>query len=81
VYLSQAQPNSIHPDTVPWKFSLHKELREIYQHTDCDIRIFIPVEDDRGDQYIWIVDKDNEGNVSRQKTLGVRYVPLTDAPR
>jgi protein-L-isoaspartate(D-aspartate) O-methyltransferase len=45
-------------------------------------RMFIPVEDEGGwgSQWIWIVDKDAEGKVSRKKDMGVRYVPLTDAP-
>ncbi|KAH8903784.1 protein-L-isoaspartate O-methyltransferase [Coniochaeta sp. PMI_546] len=46
-------------------------------------RMFIPVDDDtsRFEQHIWTVDKDAEGNVSRKKLFGVRYVPLTDAPK
>jgi protein-L-isoaspartate(D-aspartate) O-methyltransferase len=48
---------------------------------DCWGRIFIPVEDSYGDQYIWVVDKDEKGAVTKKKLYGVRYVPLTDAPR
>ncbi|KAL3426222.1 protein-L-isoaspartate O-methyltransferase [Phlyctema vagabunda] len=45
-------------------------------------RLFIPVEDENGrGQWIWIVDKDAHGNVTKKKTEGVRYVPLTDAPK
>lgn len=46
-------------------------------------RLFIPVEDPTsrwGDQHIWVVDKDENGNVKKQQMYGVRYVPLTDAP-
>ncbi|KAH9890768.1 protein-L-isoaspartate O-methyltransferase [Xylariomycetidae sp. FL2044] len=51
-------------------------------------RMFIPVNDDDaggggggvGAQYIWTVDKDEQGNVTKKKLYGVRYVPLTDAP-
>ncbi|KAI8624171.1 protein-L-isoaspartate O-methyltransferase [Xylariaceae sp. FL1651] len=45
-------------------------------------RMFIPVEDEasRWEQYIWVVDKDEEGNVEKKRMYGVRYVPLTDAP-
>ncbi|KAI0449906.1 protein-L-isoaspartate O-methyltransferase [Xylaria acuta] len=45
-------------------------------------RMFIPVEDEgrHGEQYIWVVDKDEQGNVEKKKLFGVRYVPLTDAP-
>jgi len=46
-------------------------------------RIFIPVEDEKGsgNQFIWVVDKDQDGNVKKEKLYGVRYVPLTDAPQ
>jgi len=46
-------------------------------------RIFIPVEDEKGsgNQYIWMVDKDENGGVKKTKLYGVRYVPLTDAPK
>lgn len=47
-------------------------------------RIFIPVEDQegggRGQQHIWVIDKDDQGKVERKKMYGVAYVPLTDAP-
>lgn len=48
-------------------------------------RMFIPVEDegDRGAwgaQWIWVVDKDGEGNVKKKRDMGVRYVLLTDKP-
>jgi protein-L-isoaspartate(D-aspartate) O-methyltransferase len=45
--------------------------------------MFIPVDDDETgfEQHIWSVDKDEEGNVSKNRLFGVRYVPLTDAPR
>ena len=46
-------------------------------------RMFIPVEDpvDRWQQYIWVVDKDEDGKVEKKKLFGVRYVPLTDPPK
>ncbi|CAJ2508511.1 Uu.00g135370.m01.CDS01 [Anthostomella pinea] len=44
--------------------------------------MFIPVNDEDGwDQYIWTVDKDENGRVGKKKLYGVRYVPLTDAPK
>lgn len=48
----------------------------------CPGRMFIPVEDKRGygDQHIWVVNKDDDGKVTKEKLYGVRYVPLTDAP-
>ncbi|KAK3302977.1 protein-L-isoaspartate O-methyltransferase [Chaetomium strumarium] len=46
-------------------------------------RMFIPVDDDGEgwSQHVWCVDKDENGEVSRKKLFGVRYVPLTDAPK
>jgi protein-L-isoaspartate(D-aspartate) O-methyltransferase len=41
-------------------------------------RMFIPVGAD--DQYIWTVDKDRNGQVTKKRRYGVKYVPLTDAP-
>ncbi|KAL2045781.1 hypothetical protein N7G274_002212 [Stereocaulon virgatum] len=41
-------------------------------------RLFIPVGE--GTQFIWVVDKGRDGGVKREKGMGVRYVPLTDAP-
>jgi protein-L-isoaspartate(D-aspartate) O-methyltransferase len=41
-------------------------------------RMFIPVGPDGGDQDVWTVDKDAEGNVQQTRLFGVRYVPLTD---
>ena len=42
-------------------------------------RLFIPVGEEM--QYIWIIDKREDGSVTRKKDFGVRYVPLTDAPK
>lgn len=41
-------------------------------------RMFIPV--GVGSQWIWVVDKNEKGEVRREKKFGVRYVALTDAP-
>lgn len=55
-------------------------------------RLFIPVESEEnsgsalsrlgfgGGQYIWVVDKKEDGSVHKEKILQVSYVPLTDAP-
>lgn len=42
-------------------------------------RLFIPVGDSYA-QYIWVIDKDENGKIKREKSFGVRYVPLTDEP-
>lgn len=44
--------------------------------------MFIPVDDDEDgwSQHVWNIDKDENGNVTKKKLFGVRYVPLTDAP-
>lgn len=51
-------------------------------------RLFIPVESEKdgsmlgsmGGQYIWVVDKKEDGSVQKEKVFQVSYVPLTDAP-
>ncbi|KAG4028772.1 hypothetical protein MFRU_019g00610 [Monilinia fructicola] len=59
------------------------EIHEtLVEQLRCPGRMFIPVEHPRGlGQHIWVVDKDGEGKVSKKMLYGVRYVPLTDAPR
>lgn len=47
-------------------------------------RIFIPMNDEGdtdGNQSVWTVDKAADGTVTKSRLFGVRYVPLTDAPR
>ncbi|ORZ35520.1 Pcmt1-prov protein [Catenaria anguillulae PL171] len=44
-------------------------------------RMFIPVGPDGGEQYLMQVDKDADGQVTKTKVMGVRYVPLTDRER
>lgn len=41
-------------------------------------RMFIPV--GGAEQFIWVIDKTEDGTVKRTKSFGVLYVPLTDAP-
>lgn len=47
--------------------------------TLCGDRLFIPVEESFM-QHIYVIDKDENGNVTKKKEYGVQYVPLTDAP-
>jgi len=54
-----------------WHEPLTKQLRN-------GGRLFIPV--GTGSQHVWLVEKDDKGELSRKKLFGVRYVPLTDAP-
>ncbi|KAH8844125.1 hypothetical protein MCOR27_007353 [Pyricularia oryzae] len=58
---------------------LHEEL---INQLRAPGRMFIPVDDSPGSerQHIWAVDKDEQGNVKRQRLIAVRYVPLRDAP-
>ncbi|KAI5919426.1 S-adenosyl-L-methionine-dependent methyltransferase [Camillea tinctor] len=57
---------------------LHEEL---VRQLRAPGRMFIPVEDSHGEQFIWTVDKDAQGEVVKKRLYGVRYVPLTDAPK
>ncbi|KAF2723436.1 protein-L-isoaspartate O-methyltransferase [Polychaeton citri CBS 116435] len=47
-------------------------------------RLFIPIEEGgvvgAGRQWIWVIDKKEDGSVERKREFGVMYVPLTDAP-
>ncbi|KAF2835778.1 protein-L-isoaspartate O-methyltransferas-like protein [Patellaria atrata CBS 101060] len=54
----------------------HKELEDQLKTPG---RLFVPVEEGY-QQYIFVVDKDENGKVERKKLFGVQYVPLTDAP-
>jgi protein-L-isoaspartate(D-aspartate) O-methyltransferase len=57
---------------------LHEEL---IAQLKAPGRMFIPVEEKGGGaQWIWVVDKDAEGRVAKRRDMGVRYVPLTEAP-
>jgi protein-L-isoaspartate(D-aspartate) O-methyltransferase len=42
-------------------------------------RLFVPVEEGSS-QYIYVLEKKEDGSVERRKLYGVQYVPLTDAP-
>jgi protein-L-isoaspartate(D-aspartate) O-methyltransferase len=58
---------------------------ELIKQLKAPGRMFIPVEEDDGRheyrqsaQYIYVVDKDEEGKVTKTRRDGVMYVPLTD---
>ena len=44
------------------------------------LRLFIPVEEAYM-QHIYVIDKKEDGTVTKKKEYGVQYVPLTDAPK
>ncbi|XXH01059.1 mitochondrial acyl carrier protein [Hypoxylon texense] len=57
---------------------LHEEL---VRQLRSPGRMFIPVDAGNGwEQYVWTVDKDEQGTIRKERLYGVRYVPLTDAP-
>lgn len=45
--------------------------------------MFIPVDDDGMgySQHVWRIEKDADGEIIKKKLFGVRYVPLTNAPK
>ncbi|KAL2027512.1 hypothetical protein VTO58DRAFT_111603 [Aureobasidium pullulans] len=43
-------------------------------------RLFMPV-GERSEQFIYVIDKKEDGSVEKKKLYGVSYVPLTDAPQ
>ncbi|KAJ6443493.1 metal homeostatis protein bsd2 [Purpureocillium lavendulum] len=59
---------------------VHPQLLSQLKSPGC---MFIPVDDDEGgySQHVWRITKDKDGNVIKDRLFGVRYVPLTDAPR
>jgi protein-L-isoaspartate(D-aspartate) O-methyltransferase len=55
----------------------HKELEG---QLKAPGRMFVPVEEGWM-QYIYVVNKKEDGSVEKEKLYGVQYVPLTDAPQ
>ena len=51
---------------------------DLIEQLDKNGRMFIPVGGQNEDQWIYLVDKDQNGNISKQKLMCVTYVPLTD---
>ncbi|KAI9703964.1 MAG: hypothetical protein M1820_005746 [Bogoriella megaspora] len=54
--------------------------QELVEQLKTPGRLFVPVEENY-EQYIFVIDKKEDGSVKREKLYPVRYVPLTDAPR
>ncbi|KAF2176398.1 protein-L-isoaspartate O-methyltransferase [Zopfia rhizophila CBS 207.26] len=54
----------------------HKELTDQLKSPG---RLFVPVAEGWM-QHIYVVDKNEDGSVTKEKQYGVQYVPLTDAP-
>ncbi|KAH8727060.1 protein-L-isoaspartate O-methyltransferase [Phaeosphaeriaceae sp. PMI808] len=54
----------------------HKELTE---QLKAPGKLFVPVAEGHA-QYIFVIEKREDGSVERKKLYGVQYVPLTDAP-
>ena len=50
--------------------------QDLIDQLDNNGRMFIPV--GTYDQWIYLVDKDSNGNITKKKLMGVFYVPLTD---
>ncbi|GJN86707.1 hypothetical protein PLIIFM63780_010288 [Purpureocillium lilacinum] len=59
---------------------VHPQLLNQLKAPGC---MFIPVDDDEDgfSQHVWRITKDKDGKVTKDRLFGVRYVPLTDAPR
>ena len=51
--------------------------KDLIDQLDKNGRMFIPVGGQNEDQWIYLVDKDENGNISKQKIMCVTYVPLT----
>lgn len=58
-----------------------KHHGELVEQLKSPGRLFVPVEEEEDRmQYIWVIDKKEDGSVSKTRTIGVKYVPLCDAP-
>ena len=51
--------------------------KDLYEQLDKNGRMFIPVGGQYESQYIYIIDKDSNGNITEKKVMSVNYVPLT----
>ena len=70
-------------DYAPFKIihvgaAAEKIPQDLIDQLDKNGRMFIPVGGQYEDQWIYLVDKDENGNVTQKKLMCVTYVPLTD---
>lgn len=75
---TEAHPTLLDQLKAPGRFVVPQRGLEA-EYADTTDRMFIPVGDSYA-QYIWVIDKSEDGTVKREKSFGVRYVPLTDEP-
>ena len=50
---------------------------DLYEQLAKNGRMFIPVGGQYESQYIYVIDKDSEGNITKKRVMSVNYVPLT----
>ena len=70
-------------DYAPYKIihvgaAAEKIPQHLIDQLDKNGRMFIPVGKANEDQWIYLVDKNEKGEINKQKIMGVSYVPLTD---
>ncbi|RKL21800.1 hypothetical protein BFJ68_g2112 [Fusarium oxysporum] len=63
--------------------SKSEEGRRLLESGKVRFSMFIPVDDDKMgyNQHVWRIEKDGNGEITKKKLFGVRYVPLTEAPK
>ena len=50
---------------------------ELIKQLDNNGRMFIPIGGQFGNQWIYLIDKDNNGIINKKRVLLVNYIPLT----
>ena len=50
---------------------------DLYDQLDKNGRMFIPVGGQYESQYIYVIDKNSNGNITEKRVMSVNYVPLT----